>query len=128
MEELIKKVKEKIITTFGELMPEDEFTKVITDEINGYFKDRANPYNSRDIIESKFKKDVREAVNEFMKGKIKEYLNSEEMQSHWNESGTHKSIPKAVENMIVNNSTTIINSLLESMMANVLYNMNMYNK
>lgn len=128
MEELIKKVKEKIITTFGELMPEEEFTKVIENEINSYFKDRVNPYNDRDIIESKFKKDVREAVNEFMKGKIKEYLNSEEMQSDWNESGTQRSIPKAVEDMIVRNSTTILNSLLESMISNVLYNMSIQNR
>lgn len=127
MEELIKKVKEKIIITFGELMPEEEFAKVITNEINNYFKDRTSPYNSREIIESKFKKDVREAVNEFMKGKIKEYLDSEEMQLRWNENG-QKIIPKAIEDMIANNSTKILNSLLETMIANVLYSINAYNK
>lgn len=127
MEELIKKVKEKIIATFGDLMPEEEFTKVIKNEIDNYFRDRTNPYNSRDIIESKFKKDVRDAVYEFMKGKIKEYLDSEEMQLRLDEDG-RKIIPKAIEDMIANNSTKILNSLLETMIANVLYNINMYNK
>lgn len=118
MEDITTIIRKRIISSFGELMPEEEFDAHIKKEIDAYFKPRTNPYNGRDVRKPLFEEDIEKAVVEFMRNKIKEYLDSDDMKITWDGHG-RKQIPKAIKDMVINNST----AMLEVMMMDIASSM-----
>jgi len=119
-EHVMDKVKDKIKSSFVDLIPEDQWDLMIKKVINDWLKQKkVSAY--RDDYQSDFDQLVRSCLNDHAKERVKEII--EEFQEFsWKEEGTIN-LNIRIEEMIIKNSGKILASIIGSTIQQVINNM-----
>ena len=117
---LTEGIKDRIKATFVALIPDEQWEKMINEEIGNYFKAKDRGGYTRDNI-SDFGLLVRQMLSEDAKARLAKHLSSHEYQITWGENGV-PIISKAIEELIINNSGKLLMNLYGEVFSNMLQN------
>lgn len=103
-------IKEQIKNTFANLIPEEQWEAMVKKEIDSYFEERAEVYDTRGRS-STFTKDVHSLLAEEVKSRTKVYLTGPDFQPTWISNGIPTCNIK-VEEMITKNAGKILSDMI----------------
>lgn len=119
---LMDGVKDRIKATFISLIPEDAWAKMVQDEIDRFFKPgETYSYNNNRDKFSPFQVLVQNELTNEMTKRLKEYLNSPEFQTTWDNYGQPVA-QEAVKRMVVENAGAVLSSMYSGMAASMIQN------
>lgn len=119
-EDYMQKVKDRIKSSFVEMIPDDQWENMIKHEIDEFLKLRETSGYRKERT-SNFSSMVQSQLQEFSKEKLKEYLSSPDFLTIWGNNGK-PIIGNAVKKFIIENSGEILVNLIGSHMQQTLYN------
>lgn len=105
----MENVREKIKDTFVSLIPDQQWKEMVEKEVNSYFKETEERYDTRNYS-SRFTKDVHSCLKEEVEKRTKEYLQTEFSNTWW-DNGVPKCNEK-VKEIIINNSGEILAQMI----------------
>ena len=100
---LMQGVRDKIKSSFVDLIPDEQWNQMVQKEIDDFFQPKStNNYNE---YKSNFQILIRNVLNEDAKQRLIDILNSPEYQENWNYDGNGNKIAShAISNLIINSS------------------------
>ena len=116
---LMQGVKDRIKATFVSLIPDEQWDKMVKNEVDDYFKPKQIGYSSDRKMASDFQILVRNIIENEATKKLKEYLTSPDFITMWAENG----IPIAsgqVKQMCIENSGQILANFYAGIFQNML--------
>ena len=113
-------IKEQIKNTFASLIPEEQWEAMVKKEIDSYFEEKAEVYDTRGRS-STFTKDVHTLLAEEVKSRTKVYLTGPDFQTTWVHNGISTCNIK-VEEMITKNAGKILADMIGGTISMALNN------
>jgi hypothetical protein len=115
-------IRQKIKIAMLEVIPEEQWRKMIEAEIRGYIEPRVgNRYNfdsHRGL--SEFEKDVRYACAQEIEARMKAYFATPEWASEWDSDNGRLKVGQKVEEFLLKNSSQILTSWLGQAFQNMI--------
>lgn len=114
---LMQGVKDRIKATFVSLIPEEQWEEMVKKEVDKFFREYEIRGDGRRYV-SDFSSLVTPPffllLKEECERRMKEYLESPEFQTIWNDNG-QKTINHAIEKMMIENSGLILCNMYQEM-------------
>lgn len=110
---LMQGVKDRIKSEFVSMIPDDQWSQMIEKEITEFFRTKESGYNHR-VFVSDFSILVYDILKEECRKRMKEYLEGEEFQSVWNNSGRPQA-SEFIKKLFIDNSGEMLNNFFSSM-------------
>lgn len=119
----VDKLRDKIKQSLVDLIPTEEWDKMLASEVEGFFKDRNVKDNWGDtkVEKSAFKQVIDKVMREETERRMKELLQSGEWQQHWEGSSL---VPnQAVQEIAKQAGTEMINAWLAQAVQQVVHHL-----
>lgn len=116
-QDIMQGVKDKIKSSFVELIPEENWNQMIQAEIDNFFQKnkQANTYNNNQHNKyvSQFDLMINAELKKYADEKINEHLRGPEFQAMWGNHGVTK-VSEGLAKIIVENSGAILGEMIGS--------------